>query len=82
MAGADAWRAADADTLVGYLEDPNPTSVLTLVSTAALPQRLQQVVERVGRRAPLGSGQEHAHASGAAGSRGTSPRRSSAWEAT
>ena len=48
MTGADAWRAADADTLVAYLEDPNPTSVLTLVSTAALPQRLQQVVERVG----------------------------------
>ena len=48
VTGADAWRAADADTLVAYLQDPNPTSVLTLVSTAALPQRLQQVVERVG----------------------------------
>ncbi len=48
VSGADAWRAAEADTLVAYLEDPNPTSVLTLVSTGALPQRLQQVVERVG----------------------------------
>jgi len=48
VTGADAWRAAEADTLVAYLEDPNPTSVLTLVSTGALPQRLQQAVARVG----------------------------------
>jgi len=48
VAGADAWRAAEADALVAYLEDPNPSSVLTLVSTGTLPQRLQQVVERVG----------------------------------
>jgi DNA polymerase III subunit delta len=46
---ADAWRAAEADVLVGYLDDPNPASVLTLVSTGPLPQRLQQAVERVGR---------------------------------
>jgi DNA polymerase III delta subunit len=48
VTGADAWRAADADALVAYLEDPNPSSVLTLVSTGSLPQRLQQAVERVG----------------------------------
>jgi DNA polymerase III delta subunit len=46
---ADAWRAAEADLLVAYLEDPNPASVLALVSVGVLPQRLQQVVQRVGR---------------------------------
>jgi DNA polymerase III delta subunit len=46
---ADAWRAAEADVVVAYLEDPNPASVLTLVSTGPLPQRLQQAVVRVGR---------------------------------
>lgn len=49
VAGADAWRAADADVIVGYLEDPNPATVLTIVSTAVLPQRLQQAIERVGQ---------------------------------
>lgn len=48
VSGADAWRAAEADALVAYLDDPNPTSVLTLVSTGPLPQRLQQAVARVG----------------------------------
>jgi len=48
VTGADAWRAAEADVLVAYLDDPNPTSVLTLVSTGPLPQRLQQAVARIG----------------------------------
>jgi DNA polymerase III delta subunit len=48
VSGADAWRAAEADVLVAYLDDPNPTSVVTLVSTGPLPQRLQQAVERIG----------------------------------
>jgi len=46
---ADAWRSAEADQLVAYLEDPNPASVLALVSVGPLPQRLQHAVERVGR---------------------------------
>ena len=53
---ADAWRAAEADLLVAYLEDPNPTSVLALVSVGALPQRLQQAVERVGQVLHWGPG--------------------------
>lgn len=48
VTGADAWRAADADEVVAYLEDPNPSTVLAIVSTASLPQRLQQAVERAG----------------------------------
>jgi DNA polymerase III delta subunit len=45
---ADALRAPDADRIVAYLEDPNPTSVLALVSGGAVPQRLLQAIERLG----------------------------------
>jgi DNA polymerase III delta subunit len=48
VTGADAWRAADADEVVAYLQDPNPATVLALVSTAVLPQRLQQAIQRGG----------------------------------
>jgi DNA polymerase-3 subunit delta len=45
---ADAWRAGDVGPLVDYLGDPNPTTVLALVSDGTLPQKLQQAVERTG----------------------------------
>jgi DNA polymerase III delta subunit len=46
---ADAWRAGDVEPLLAYLDDPNPTTVLALVSDGPLPQRLQQAVERAGQ---------------------------------
>ena len=46
---ADAWRAGDVDPLVDYLADPNPQTVLALVSAGTVPQRLLQAVERAGR---------------------------------
>lgn len=47
--GADALKAADGDVLAGYLEDPNPQTVLVLVSLGALPQRLQNAVKATGQ---------------------------------
>lgn len=46
---ADTLRAADGDQLAQYLADPNPTTVLALVSVGSLPQRLQQALERAGQ---------------------------------
>lgn len=46
--GADGWRAAEAEAVVRYLDDPNPATVLMLVSAAAPPQKLLHAVERVG----------------------------------
>lgn len=45
---ADAWKAADGDRVVGYLEDPNPMTVLAMVSSGPVPQRLLHAVERFG----------------------------------
>ncbi len=53
---ADALRAADADEIVAYLDDPNPATVLAIVSYGSLPQRLQQAVVRVGRVLHRGPG--------------------------
>ncbi|MCB0881457.1 MAG: hypothetical protein KDC33_04455 [Thermoleophilia bacterium] len=49
LEGADDLKAADGDALVGYLEDPNPQTVLVLVSLGALPQRLANAVSKVGQ---------------------------------
>jgi len=46
---ADAWRAGDVDPLVDYLADPNPQTVLALVSAGGVAQKLHQAVERAGR---------------------------------
>lgn len=47
--GADDLKAADGDALVRYLEDPNPQTVLVLVSLGALPQRLANAVAKAGQ---------------------------------
>ena len=45
---ADAWRVGDVEPLVAYLADPNPGTVLALVSAAPVPQPLLHAVEKVG----------------------------------
>ncbi|MEZ5080226.1 MAG: hypothetical protein R2878_06125 [Thermoleophilia bacterium] len=46
---ADAWRAPDVGPLVAYLDDPNPGTVLAIVSAGGVPQKLHQAIERVGQ---------------------------------
>jgi DNA polymerase-3 subunit delta len=46
--GADEWRAADAAALVGYLESPNPSTCLALVSAGAPTPKLHQAVAALG----------------------------------
>lgn len=45
---ADTWKAADGDRIAAYLDDPNPMTVLALVSGGPPPQRLLHAVERLG----------------------------------
>lgn len=45
---ADELKAADGDALVAYLSDPNPQTVLVLVSLQGLPQRLHQAIDQAG----------------------------------
>lgn len=46
--GADAWKAADAAPLVGYLEAPNPGTCLAMVAAGALTPSLHAAVVALG----------------------------------
>lgn len=46
---ADAWKAAEADRVVAYLEDPNPMTVLALIAPDGVAQRLEHAVKARGR---------------------------------
>lgn len=50
LEGSDELKAADGDVLAGYLEDPNPQTVLVMVSLGALPQRLAAAVKKAGQQ--------------------------------
>jgi DNA polymerase III delta subunit len=46
--GADAWKAADAAALVGYLAAPNPATCLALVASGQLTPKLHSAVADLG----------------------------------
>ncbi|WP_217915615.1 DNA polymerase III subunit delta [Miltoncostaea marina] len=46
--GADAWKAAEAAALVGYLAAPNPTTCVALVASAAVTPKLHAAVKELG----------------------------------